>query len=76
MLEKLVAWILNSYLGDYLELNTDQLSVGILSGQVELENIPLKSSAFEKYDLPLEVKSGKFELAFIWYSLLLLFFYW
>ncbi|KAF6041637.1 VPS13D [Bugula neritina] len=58
MLEKLVAWILNSYLGDYLELNTDQLSVGILSGQVELENIPLKSSAFEKYDLPLEVKSG------------------
>ena len=58
MLEKLVAWILNSYLGDYLELNTDQLSVGILSGQVELENIPLKANSFDKFDLPLQVKSG------------------
>lgn len=58
MLEKLVAWILNSYLGDYLELNTDQLSIGILSGQVELENIPLKQNAFDKFDLPLQVKSG------------------
>lgn len=59
MLEKLVAYVLNSYLGDYLELNTDQLSVGILSGQVELENIPLKSNSFDKLDLPLQVKSGE-----------------
>ena len=64
MLEKLVAWVLNSYLGDYLELNTDQLSVGILSGQVELENIPVKRQAFDKFDLPLQVKCG----AYIKYS--------
>jgi len=59
MLEKLVAWILNSYLGDYLELNTDQLSVGILSGQVALDNVVIKRDAFKKFDLSMEVKSGK-----------------
>lgn len=33
MLEGLVAWVLNNYLGKYVEnLNTDQLSVALLSG--------------------------------------------
>ena len=58
MLEKLVAWILNSYLGDYLDLNTDQLSVGILSGQVDLENVSVKQTALDKLDLPLQIVSG------------------
>lgn len=35
MLEGLVAWILNNYLGKYVEnLNTDQLSIALLSGKV------------------------------------------
>lgn len=55
-----MAWLLNSYLGDYLELNTDQLSVGILSGQVDLQNVSVKKSAFDKLDLPLRVKSGEY----------------
>lgn len=55
-----MAWLLNSYLGDYLELNTDQLSVGILSGQVDLQNVSVKKSAFDKLDLPLQVKSGSY----------------
>ncbi|XP_067947548.1 intermembrane lipid transfer protein VPS13D-like [Watersipora subatra] len=59
MLEKLGAWMLKLYLGDYLELNTDQLSVGILSGQVELEDIPIKHDAFENFDLPIRVRSGR-----------------
>ena len=34
MLESLAAWVLNNYLGQYLEnLNTDQLSVGLLQGE-------------------------------------------
>lgn len=34
MLEGLVAWVLNNYIGDYFEnLNTDQLSIAILQGK-------------------------------------------
>ena len=34
MLEGLVAWVLNTYIGEYLEnLNTDQLSVALLQGK-------------------------------------------
>ncbi|ELU05385.1 hypothetical protein CAPTEDRAFT_113344, partial [Capitella teleta] len=59
MLEGLVAWVLNTYIGEYVEnLNTDKLSVGILQGQVDLSNLPLKKDALRNLDLPLEVKSG------------------
>ena len=35
MLENVVAWVLNNYIGEYLEdLNTDQLSVALLSGEI------------------------------------------
>lgn len=35
MLEGLVAWVLNNYLGKYVEnLNTDQLSIALLSGKL------------------------------------------
>lgn len=34
MLEGLVAWVLNNYLGKYVEnLNTDQLSIALLQGR-------------------------------------------
>lgn len=34
MLESLVAWVLNNYLGKYVEnLNTDQLSIALLQGE-------------------------------------------
>ncbi|CAG9783490.1 unnamed protein product [Diatraea saccharalis] len=59
MLEGLVAWVLNNYLGKYVEnLNTDQLSVALLSGKVELENLPLKKDALRHLGLPVEVKTG------------------
>ncbi|XP_054856929.1 intermembrane lipid transfer protein VPS13D isoform X2 [Eublepharis macularius] len=58
MLEGLVAWILNNYLGKYVSnLNTDQLSVALLKGAVELENLPLKKDALKEL-LPFEVKAG------------------
>ncbi|GBP32066.1 Vacuolar protein sorting-associated protein 13D [Eumeta japonica] len=59
MLEGLVAWVLNNYLGKYVEnLNTDQLSVALLSGKVELENLPLRKDALRHIGLPIEVKAG------------------
>ncbi|CAN7986726.1 unnamed protein product [Ixodes hexagonus] len=60
MLEGLAAWVLNTYVGGYVEnLNTHQLSIGLLRGQVELENLPLKKDAFRHLLLPLEIKAGK-----------------
>ncbi|XP_015113187.1 vacuolar protein sorting-associated protein 13D isoform X1 [Diachasma alloeum] len=59
MLEGLVAWVLNNYLGKYVEnLNTDQLSIALLSGEVELENLPLKREALRHIGLPIEIKVG------------------
>ncbi|KAM4652130.1 intermembrane lipid transfer protein VPS13D [Discoglossus pictus] len=59
MLEGLVAWVLNNYLGKYVNnLNTDQLSVALLRGAVELENLPLKKDALKELELPFEVKAG------------------
>ncbi|TRY87039.1 hypothetical protein DNTS_009138 [Danionella cerebrum] len=59
MLEGLVAWVLNTYLGKYVSnLNTDQLSIALLKGAVELENLPLRKDALRGLDLPFEVKAG------------------
>ncbi|XP_064107510.1 intermembrane lipid transfer protein VPS13D-like isoform X2 [Macrobrachium nipponense] len=59
MLEGLATWVLNNYLGKYLEnLNTDQLSIGLLKGEVELENVPLRKDALRHLDMPVEVKAG------------------
>ncbi|XP_053397933.1 intermembrane lipid transfer protein VPS13D-like isoform X2 [Mercenaria mercenaria] len=59
MLEGLAAWVLNTYVGEYVEnLNTRQLSIALLQGAVELENLPLKKDALKSLGLPLQVKSG------------------
>ncbi|KAM3617296.1 uncharacterized protein V6R79_004435 [Siganus canaliculatus] len=59
MLEGLAAWVLNTYLGKYVtNLNTDQLSIALLKGAVELENLPLRKDALREFDLPFEVKAG------------------
>nr|CAI5831312.1 unnamed protein product [Callosobruchus analis] len=58
MLEGLVAWVLNNYLGKYVQLNTDQLSIALLSGKVELENLPLKEDALRHLGLPIIIKAG------------------
>ncbi|XP_039294739.1 vacuolar protein sorting-associated protein 13D isoform X2 [Nilaparvata lugens] len=59
MLESLVAWVLNNYLGKYVEnLNTDQLSIALLQGAVELENLPLRKDALRQIGMPVQVRSG------------------
>lgn len=57
--ESIVSSILSSVLGDYVcDLQTSQLSVGIWSGQVDLSNLRLKTSALEKFKLPINVDEG------------------
>lgn len=59
MLEGLVAWVLNTYLGKYVEnLNTHQLSIALLQGEVELENLPLRKDALRHFGLPIQVRAG------------------
>lgn len=59
MLEGLATWFLNNYLGKYLEnLNTDQLSIALLSGQVELDNVPLRRDALRFLNGCVDVRSG------------------
>ena len=46
MLRDLIAWVLNNYLGRYVEnLNTTQLTVALLSGKQELEKNCAKDPA-------------------------------
>ena len=58
MLEGLAAKILQNYIGKYVKVNADKLSVGLLSGVVELDNLPLIPEAFNDHDLPFELKFG------------------
>jgi vacuolar protein sorting-associated protein 13D len=58
MLEGLAAWVLKAYIGKYVNVNAHKLSVGLLSGIVELDNVPLISEAFNDNDLPFELKFG------------------
>jgi vacuolar protein sorting-associated protein 13D len=58
MLEGLAAWVLKAYIGKYVNVNAHKLSVGLLSGIVELENVPLISEAFNDNDFPFELKFG------------------
>ncbi|XP_055907883.1 intermembrane lipid transfer protein Vps13D isoform X2 [Eupeodes corollae] len=59
MLRELITWVLNTYLGKYLEdFNPAQLSVALLSGEVELENVPIRKDSLRSFGLPLQAISG------------------
>ncbi|UZJ53507.1 hypothetical protein CBS101457_002827 [Exobasidium rhododendri] len=59
MLEGVLASVLNRFLASYVDgLNTSQLNVGIWSGDVKLKNLRLKTSALDKFRLPIDVKEG------------------
>lgn len=59
MLEGVLASVLNRFLAPYVDgLNTNQLNVGIWSGDVKLRNLRLKRSALDKLHLPIDVKEG------------------
>lgn len=59
MFEGVVATILNRYLGKYIQdLDTENLNVGIFSGNVQLTELRLKPEALYELDIPIEVKVG------------------
>ncbi|RNA32522.1 vacuolar sorting-associated 13D isoform X1, partial [Brachionus plicatilis] len=60
MLEGLAAWVLKTYIGKYINVNPDKLSIGLLSGVVELENVPLNPDVFNDLNFPFELKTGFF----------------
>ncbi|KAM7356415.1 vacuolar protein sorting 13D [Cochliomyia hominivorax] len=59
MLNELLTWVLNTYLGKYLEdFNPAQLSIALISGEVELENVPIRKDALRSFGIPVEAVSG------------------
>ncbi|XP_077977339.1 intermembrane lipid transfer protein VPS13A-like [Glandiceps talaboti] len=59
VLEAIVVNLLNTYLGKYIEnLDTENLNIGIFSGNVELLDLKLKPEALFELNLPIEVKAG------------------
>ncbi|XP_017782614.1 PREDICTED: vacuolar protein sorting-associated protein 13A-like [Nicrophorus vespilloides] len=59
MLEGAVARVLNQVLGKYVvDLDTENLNVGIFSGQVHLNDLKLKSEALYELNLPIQVIAG------------------
>ena len=54
-----VATILNGVLGNFIEdLDGDQLNMGVLSGDIRLERLRLKSAIFDKAGVPFNLKFG------------------
>lgn len=59
MLEGVAASLLNRFFAAYVEgLNTNSLNIGIWSGDLKLRNLRLKTSALDKFRLPIDVKEG------------------
>ncbi|KAI1301414.1 Vacuolar protein sorting-associated protein 13D [Halotydeus destructor] len=59
MLERLLAWFINNYIGEYFDnVNIDQLSIAYRQGEIELENLPLKPGALKNFGFPVDVKSA------------------
>ena len=73
MFEALLEKILKSSLGKYLNgLDEKNLKIGVWSGNVEIENVSLKSSVFELFHFPLNLiysYIGKISLKIPWKSL-------
>ena len=73
MFESIVASIINRILGKYIDnLQQNQLTIGIWSGEVVLNNLKLRKDALAALDLPIEVTSGclgEFVLRIPWNAL-------
>lgn len=60
MFESLVERLLNKILGEYVEnFSSENLHIGIWSGQVVLKNIALKKDIFKKLNLPFIIKFSR-----------------
>lgn len=58
-LTELITKILVRYLGEYVEgLNREHLRFSLLEGKVEINNLRFKTTALNKFRLPVTVKEG------------------
>ena len=60
MLESIGAYLINYYLGEFLEnVNYDQLKFQLLSGEISLEHVPIRrGSTLHRFGLPIDISSG------------------
>ena len=66
MLEGVLEGILTQYFGEYVDgLDVKHLSVGLLSGEVRLNDLSLKTGALDELRLPIDVKAGYIKSIFI-----------
>jgi len=57
MLETILEKILVAYFGEYLEgINSSNLHVGVMKGDIVVENVSLRRSVLEKLDLPFRIQ--------------------
>ena len=56
MVSRIVANVLESHLGQYLELSDTNISFG---SKISLKNVRLKESAFSELGLPVKISHGK-----------------
>lgn len=59
MLEPVLSFYLNKYLGKYVTgLDSDKLRVSVWAGDVVLQDLQLRADALQDLDLPVTVKGG------------------
>jgi hypothetical protein len=59
MAKNLLLTVLVKVLGKYVEgLTNENLEIGVFSGHIELNNLKLKDSALDQFELPIQVKKG------------------
>ena len=64
MFEGVISSILTKYLSRYVQnLNTEQLSMGLFGGDIELLDLEVRDDALDGMHLPLQVKRGAFDSA-------------
>ena len=60
MFEGIITSLLNKVLGDFIEgIKADQLSISLLSGNVEFINLSIKPNILDKMPLPFQIKYEK-----------------
>ena len=60
MLEGLITQVLNKVLGDFIEnIDSKQLNISILNGEVHLTNVKLKATLFDSMPLPFALVYGQ-----------------
>jgi vacuolar protein sorting-associated protein 13A/C len=73
MFEKIVERILNPILSEYVEdFNSENMKIGLWSGEVVIKNVKLRKEIIQKLNLPLKIKYsrlGCLKMSIPWKSL-------